>query len=234
MAYLDFVKAWWELSDLTDEVGSNALTNGGGLSFVAASDGNGVQGDGTNSLTIAASAGGDLVIGDNDFWINMWANWPAGDAGSEKILLSLANTDLQIKKTNTERLQFFINHDAPGNATAQVVGPYASGQWHNIHAYWSKSSERVVIRVNDVDQGTKNNTGNIPLDRTTTLHICGHNLRTAGIIDNVIVGKGGLPTSGEITTLYNSGSALSYSEATGGGSSSRIVKPIGLRQGFRL
>ena len=215
MAVPSSTKAWWELENVNDSHNSNTLTNSGSLSFSAAKVSNGVVGDGSNSLNLSVTSGGDFTIGTNDWWMNLWFKLPTAEDSTEKVIVSLSNTDFQLQRLSNNRLQFFVNHTT-GNTSVQLLGPYLGDTWINAHCFYDHGATRIGLRVDDTDQNTKNISGLTLRDRTTTLSICGHASRsTDGIVDNVVIGKGALASASEITAFYNSGAGLSYAAASG-------------------
>ena len=237
-ALLTDVKLWLELDgDATDSSSNgNDFTDGGGMSYTTGKLGNALDGDATNSLTRSITAGGDFTIGNKDYAINFWVRWAlAGQTQSN--IISFANTDLNIKHifSGTERIQIEVNKTGGGFTRVQVTS-LATNTWYNVHYDYNATTQDARIRVNDNDS-IQNivNVGATTLDRTTVMHVGGHDIQFHGDIDNVIVRSGSLWTDEQITELYNSGNGVAFSDLVAGatGALKKKLTVASLRLGLR-
>jgi len=193
------------------------LTENGTPTYASANGGYAASFDGsTDYLSLSTGINHAFQIGDVDWAISLWFKFEAGDVGSEVSVIGLENTDWLIQKRSNERIRFQVNKASGGAVNAEIAATHSSGTWYHVFAWFVASTQTIGIRVDDTSESTTSVTDDVSA-RSTTFRVGGHNTSSLmeGDIGEVWIYKGYIPSSSEITELYNSGSIYGYFEATG-------------------
>ncbi len=221
------VVAWYELDDANDSHtnGYDLTTENGTVAYVAGKIGNAIDVSGASDfISLAVAMGHDLVMGDNSFSVDLWVYFNTGAIGVSQEILGLDNSDWKITKASNDHVRFHVN----GSLIAEVATAVSAETWYNVRADWNKTAEEQVLEVvglGSVD--TEDRTGQTPDDAATTFFIG----QVDGLVDNVIIRKGSIFSSGERAILNNSGNGLSYASATAIAGRSKLG--LGLKVGLR-
>lgn len=245
MSLLTSLVSSWELNEASgnalDSHGSNTLTETSGT--IGASSGPGGSGGSrdfeagdTEYFTLADNA--DLSVGDIDWTIEVWANFESKNVSGQGVILSkwdagASQREYQIDyDSGTDRIRFVVSNNGTSSTThpATTLGSPSTGTWYQIVASHDAASNLISIQVNN---GTANTTSYSLGGRNgTAAFALGANFTSGapqnhfdGLISKARLWKR-LLTSGEITSLYNSGNGLAYSSF--GGSSYSLTADRGI------
>jgi hypothetical protein len=201
--------AYWKLDDLTwsDSVGSNDLTNNGGVVLGMPKLGAGsAEFDGSNYLSATSTS--DLQSS-TAFTIACWIK-PSTLVGSRGIVFkggsSSSSTIEYLLAIIGGDVRFFVNTDA----SSALVSGITTTEWWSIVAYYDGQPN---IRMQSESGTLLTDTGPTITQSPTTKpfeigRYWGANFYD-GLIDEIGIWKR-LLTLSEISDLYNSGSGLSY------------------------
>jgi len=227
----DLISAW-ELNEASgnalDSHGSNTLTETSGT--IGASSGPGGSGGSrdfelgdTEYFTVASNS--SLQMGDIDFTIECWASFESLSAANQDCLGKAGQTTLEYVVgygNSANRLRFFVLDFATGTVattvTANNFGAPSTGTWYQIVCQHDAAANQISIRVNDGTPNTASHSSGV-YSGSNALLLGARGTTTPsihfdGLLSKVRIWKR-LLTSGEITSLYNSGNGLDYSSFGG-------------------
>jgi sialidase-1 len=218
--------AYWKLDDLTwsDSVGSNNLTNNGGVTVGTPKLGAGSAefGSGNQKLSSTSNA---LDIGTSDFAISLWLNTTTVDANNVFLSHGVFNEPgyyLQFEgSAPVGRVKVAFNGGSSGLSLAAISpstpSAYDDGLWHhfvfnfdrdgNLEVYADGSGTPVI--TDDISDRAGDMSPTQPFllggydTVASTANLYQGKLDEGGIWKRVL-------TLSEISDLYNSGSGLSY------------------------
>lgn len=236
MALSDNLISAWELdeasgdaidshstNDLTD---TNTVASGTGLVNATARD---FERNNTEYFTVASNA--SLAFGDEGFTIEAWVN--PETSGTTRQMIVAKDTDtsreytLALADGNASQFNFTVY--GPGDSSAinaNTFGSVSTGTWYQVIAWHDPTNNVIGICVNagTADTGAHSvgaNDGTAPFGIGRRAYP-GFNDTFDGLIGPVRL-WGRVLTSGERTSLYNSGSGLTYSAITSGGTTTLIA-----------
>lgn len=221
MALIDNLVAYWDMGEASgnaiDVHDDNDLTETNGtIGSAAGKVGNcrDFEAGDTEYFTLADNA--DLSTGDIDFTWQVWfnaetlANFPVlfnkgVSSGTREYVL--------FYNTSTSRLNFIVQGTAGAESTAVAnnAGALSTGTWYCVHCWHDSVNNEIGIAVNAGTPDTDPHTAGV-LDGAGAFSIGSspsQSLYFDGLIDEVGFWKRVL-TSGERTSLYNSGNGLAY------------------------
>lgn len=226
MALTDNLVAYWKLDEAS---GTRADSAGNGYTLadnntVASASGkisNAADFTAANSESLTVADNANLSMGNNDFTIACWAQWKA-EVSYYTILSKHSTSDnstseyLLMRRQDTDDLMFSIYS---GSSTIRVdtTLDLSATTWYFIVAWHDAASDTINITVNDGTVFSTATGGSAPNDTTTQFSIGSTNNSGNyhdGLVDEVGIWRRVL-TSGERTTLYNSGTGLSYPFGSG-------------------
>jgi hypothetical protein len=205
---------------------------------------------GVGSATGALGNAADFESGDSDYLtiadasqtgldgnasmsFSFWVNLETAVSGSpftffEKIGAS-AGYYCQAYTSGSSKIWFTWN-DGGGSNQASAAASLGTGAWHHIvvtynYATGSGSGIKIyldgsALTMTDVSgsrTGGTSNSDSFDVGRNSTVQYYD------GLMDEFSVWNGRVLTSGEVTTLYNSGTPLPYTESGGGGALSTLM-----------
>jgi hypothetical protein len=201
--------AYWKLDDLTwsDSVGSNNLTNNGGVTVGTPKLGAGsAEFDGTNTLSLASTPAVTLD-GTTSFTLAGWfrtSSTATQTVVGKKDGASPSTEYILLLLSSGTSLRWDVGSD---NVTASTI--LSINTWYFFVAQYDTTSGNCGISVN---AGSFATTSATPATISNPFYIGSRDNTLSffeGVIDEVGIWKR-LLTSGEISDLYNSGSGLSY------------------------
>jgi hypothetical protein len=241
MALRDSLVSWWELNETSgtrnDAHGSNHLTeNGtGGVGYATGKQGNAADFEKSDtdylSITDASQTGLDLS---GDFSLSFWIKMEADVNTQQAILMKDGNGAnntrsyfLAYNDNGTPQLNLILfptGYSYPGYYNANYSYTLTSGTWYHVVIVVSISAAnatKAYLYINGTGQGyftLGDGTGATSIQNSAAAVQIGyvsHATALDGLLDEFGVWSRTL-TSGEVTSLYNSGSGLTYAQ-TGGG-----------------
>jgi hypothetical protein len=236
LALTDNLISYYEMEDAsgnaTDSHGSNTLTDNNTVGSATGKISNGRDFERDNSEYLSLADNADFSFADEDFSIACWVKFETvtsfgGDSDQRTILtkgtdgtaveyeMFLDDADNCVAFTCFNGA-FFANG---GKVTASTFGALSTGTWYHVVAWHDSVNNQLGISVNDTADTTAFSTG--CYDGGGAFRVGGgypYDVPTRfmdGVIDELGV-WGRVLTSGERTSLYNSGSGLAYSSFGGG------------------
>lgn len=222
MALTDNLVSFWELEEASgtrnDSHGSNHLTDNNTVAQGSGKVGNCADFESGNSEYLSRADNAALSTGDIDFTVQAWVNLESKSATQAIVAKWDAAFEYVLYyDTAADRFKFAVYNGSVPTVTADNLGAVSISTWYLIHAWHDSVNNQVGIAV---DAGTADTAAAAsgPTDTTDAFTI-GQNSGTQffdGLIDQVgyrtrVVG------SSDRTSLYNSGSGLSYAAMSGGG-----------------
>lgn len=227
MALTDSLISYWTLDEssgnASDSHGSNTLTDVGSVSSTTGIL-NGARSVSYGKYFSSTSAG--FQFGDVDFCVSLWVNRQSSGYSDNKGIFGRwdffsSNTQyLLYYDPSADRLNFIVSSDgsAATAVTASNHGAVNTSTWYNVVAWHDATNNQIGIAVNDgtpnttsYSSGVYNNSGTLLVGQMVTSL---GNTTWDGYIDELGVWSRVL-TSGERTSLYNSGSGLAYPFSSG-------------------
>lgn len=208
---LQGVQAYWPLSDLTDPLGGNTLTNVNGATFVPGKVGNAAQFVSASSQSLSIADNPALSVGGSAFTVAAWF-WldtaPAAEFGIVAKWGSAGSREFTLYKKTTNVLSFLIeNATDTGTFAVDDTTVLAAGAWYFVVAWYDPVAAVVAIQVNNgtifttaATSGPPNSIGAFTIGRY------GGGAFMNGKIDGVLFAKRVLDAS-ERTAFYNFGLA---------------------------
>lgn len=212
--------ASWKLSDLSDAVGSNTLTNNNTATFSTGLIGNAVYTASASSQYLSlAGTTADVKMGNIDFTIVADVYLATLPANSYSIVTKDVDTpgssrdytlDIQTDGVPQRIFRFYIN----GTIIAIDTTALSASTWYHVAAWHDASANTVNIQVNNATPVSTTTTGTAPQDSSAEFRIgaraySGFEDYLNGRIDNVNIWKRAL-TAGERTRLYNGGASCEH------------------------
>jgi hypothetical protein len=218
MSLLTNLISYYKLSDTSDSVGSNTLTNTGSVDFTQT----GKLGGTTKCATGTNTTGGYLKVasdlGYNSASSNTWNFWykSAASMSSGYIMDVISGTNtirgIVYEDGSTKKLHGFAN----GNEV--LSGVLTQNMWYMVTL--TKSGTAWEFFINGISQGTTT-TGGGSYTATAGFMLL-NGLQTGGIQTTSSVDECGIwsrvLSSTEVTQLYNGGAGLQYPFSGGGAS----------------
>jgi len=239
MALTDNLVSVWELKEASgnalDSFGSNTLTETSGTIAAASGKILGARDFEANDTEwFAAGSNTILRPGDADFTISAWVNVESLTTGRSIAGKYLTTGDQREYRLHAgsngfrNTLRFSVSAAGTSTITTQDwSGTATTATWYFVVAWHDAANNQIGISVNNGSaETTAHSTG--VFQGTGTFAIgaedgSGGNAPYDGLIEQVAFWNRVL-TSGERTTLYNSGAGLAYS-SWGGGGSKNLFKP---------
>jgi hypothetical protein len=206
----------WKLSDLTDEVGGNTLTNNNVVTFVAGKVGNAANFVAASSQFLSKADNAALSTGDIDFTFSAWVKFTTLGTNNPQIIAKdsdASNRDYNLDFYHVPNaFRFYING---GSVIIQSTKTdLTTGVWYFVVAWHDSVANTINIQVNNgtIDSAATANTA--PSDSAATFCIGARTYATFegyfdGLVDEVSFRKRTL-TAAERSVLYNSGNGLAY------------------------
>jgi hypothetical protein len=225
MALTDNLIAFWELEEASgtrvDAHGANDLTDNNTVLSGTGKVGTAADFEASSSESLSIADNTDLSMGVNQsFTINCWMNFeslPGNSAPFGKY------DEYGIQEISGQYLRFRVwpstGFPTPGEIDDNAAGLLSTGTWYMVTVGYDATADEVFISRN---AGTRYTTGSVTsgaYDGTNdfNLGMLGSGiLYFDGLLDQCGVWKRAL-TTGEVTSLYNGGSGLSYAAMGGGG-----------------
>lgn len=224
------VAAMWEFENTswTDSSGhSNTLTASATSPTVVASFnanvGNASSYVGTSSETLTATSNTGLQVGAGSYSISLWTNVAAANpcAGNSNCILSKADGGFNNREWalgtnfsggNMFAFGVYIN-TISGSPQTCTTSTSIDGNWHHIVITWDGSSALKIY----VDNGTPTScTFTGPSQNSTSNVIVGKDGDSStfmtGKVDQVVIWKGRVLNSSDVSNLFNSGAGLTWAE----------------------
>lgn len=209
MALITSIAAYWKLEDLTDSAGSNTLTNVNSVSFSSSGKiGSCATFNGTSNYLTSP-----YNIPYGDFTISSWIK--LSTTGTEKPIYSGRDVgtgspivNFQISSGNTLVIAL-RNNSGSGLATAVSSGTFTTGTWYHVVVTYSSGTMQLYINGSadgsgSYSGGTWSNINDTRFGRDNW-----NNTYMNGAIDETGIWTRAL-SSGEVTSLYNSGNGFQY------------------------
>ncbi len=202
-----------------DELGTNLLTETGGTIVSAtAIQGDGADFESTNAdrlINTSPSGLGNL----NTYSVSFW--YKPESTGTQALVGLTTTNDGVIK------FQFFLigskiyfRRNKTGGTLIDVIGAttLSTGTWYHVVGTFS-TTNGMVLYVNGASDGTSSDTV-ATITGTRQLWVGARNratpdIYTDGVLDEISIWDGRELTSGEVSTIYNSGAGIPY-DAGGG------------------
>ncbi len=227
MALTDNLVAFWELDDLVDAHGANDLTNNNSATFATGKVGNAVDVERGSTQFLSRADNTDLSTGDIDWTLNAWVKVEAVDGSNNLVFVAKDDSGNHAEyylfyqgSSSQFRLEVYgaTGFGSQGAVNATTFGSVSTGTWYMVTAWHDATNNQVGIAVNAGTADTAGHSAGV-IDGNGSFKI-GADAFAAdyfdGLIDQVGLWKRVL-TSGERTSLYNSGNGLSYAAMSGGG-----------------
>jgi hypothetical protein len=219
------LKAYWKLDETSgtrsDSKGANHLTDNNTVTSGSGKVGNSAHFAAANSEYLSITDNADVSTGDVSFTIAAWVRLdsktthriivgkdPSGSTREYLLFYNVTADRFSFNVWNAAQTTISVN--------ATTLGSPSVGTWYFIVAWFDNVEDKVKITATAASAGSVGATdasaassGFIPLDWTNPFQIgafAGSSLPFDGDIDEVLLTKR-LLTSGEITALYNAGSA---------------------------
>lgn len=228
MALTTNLVSYWKLDESSgnaaDSVGSNTLTNNGTVTYVAGKINNCANFVAASSqflsITDAAQSGLD-ILGDMSisYWIN-FASLPGNGVENDfidKWTGASSNRSYRsniIGNASNQNLYFQVDKDGLGATQTQfhIVNAFSTSTWYHLVGVFTAATPKWDIYLNGSAQSTT-----IDSNAATTIFNSAADFDIGGIatvfsnakMDEIGIWSRTL-TSGEVTTLYNSGSGNQY------------------------
>lgn len=219
MALTDNLISYYKLDEssgnASDSVGSNTLTNRGTTGYSSGKINNGAVFDGTNNKRLDISNGLEYKTADDRTW-SFWVNPSGLTAGYFIDNVGTTNDIRMIVYPETNKITLFANGNTKSTATT-----VSTGNWY--HIVVTKSGTTYELYMNGSSQGTVSQGSLTYYSDAFSLGapFDGYGSLTNGTIDEVGIWSRAL-TSGEVTSLYNSGSGNQYPFSGGSTFASRM------------
>jgi len=214
--------AYYKLEDLTDTVGSNDLSQpSNAVTYAVGKINNAAVFNGSAYVSAVDSASLSIT---GDMTLACWVNFDSL-TGSPQLIAKRTSTGNQrsynlFYNNSTGKIQLTVFSDGSTDSNASVSWTPSTGTWYHLSVVYTASAGSADFYVNGSQQGTTQ-TGLFTAiyDSTSPLSF-GCLFSPAqefftGKIDEAGIWDAAL-TSGDITTLYNSGSGLAYGSLTAG------------------
>lgn len=194
-----------------DSLFSHPLTDNNTVLYGAGKISNAADFEDTNSEYLTASSDTLLQTGDINFTAACWVN-PESFSGFDWVMGKGYWEWAFITNNGTPR--FYVNTN--GSAYAEWTSAMSTGSWYYFVGYHDTTNNLLGISVNGGNFATSSYTSGISTN-TDSLGI-GASYAAGfpfdGLIDECTFWKGRILTQGEVSTLYNSGSGLTYPFST--------------------
>ncbi len=195
-------------NDLTD---NNTVTNNTGIISNCANF------DTANSEYLSHTSNTSLQAGNIDFTFSLWFRVESGTPSNTQLLAKDTDSPASSRDYTIDiqgsTLRFYINGGGTGLGvdSSQAI---STGQWYFVVAWHDASADTVNIQVNNGTVDSASTSGTAPQTSSAQFRLgarqySGFEGYMLGKIDEVGFWKRTL-TSGERTSLYNSGAGLSY------------------------
>lgn len=223
MALTDNLTCFWKLDETSgtrnDSVGGMHLTDNNTVTYDTGKISNAALFTRANSEFLSHADNATLQNSSNSFAFSVWVYLESGSLGNHMFILSKSDGGVQdnyfMDKTTGDQFRFYFKASDGNFKIAQTTGlSITTGQWYHIAGWHDDAADTVNICV---DNGTVFSaaTGGFPLSFTAGGFYFGchqgNSFFWGGRIDNVAFFKRAF-TSGDITSLFNSGNALSYED----------------------
>jgi hypothetical protein len=232
MALTDNLVAFWELEEASgsraDAAGANTLTDNNTVTSASGKVGNAASFTAANSESLSIVDNAALSMGDIDFTIMAWLNSASLPMGNGSTALAKYNLTgnkreytLIYESAPAARWRFYVSPDGSTtvNVAADTLGTPSTSTWYCVICWHDATANTINITVNAGATDSAAHSGGV-FDSDSTFYLGSLDLFSGyffdGLLDQVGVWKRVL-TSGERTSLYNSGAGLSYAAMSGGG-----------------
>jgi hypothetical protein len=213
--------AYWKLDEASgtrnDSVGTSHLTDVNTVTSATGKIGNAASFDRTSAEALTVADNAALSMGDLDFSISLWVNFPTAPGGAyyPGIIGKWATTHEYILAYDGDTNNLYWSVSSDGTAETNLeTGPLSANTWYHVVAFHDSINNQIglVINAGTPDTtawsgGVFNGTSNLTLGDWIGYY-------WLGLIDEVGIWKR-LLTSTERTQLYNSGAGLAYPFAIG-------------------
>jgi len=233
MALTDDLKAFWELEEASgtrvDAHGSNDLTDNATVGQGSGIVGNCADFESGNSEFLDSNSTADLQVA-NQMTLQAWIKLESKSADQHFVGKWASPTPEYILyyAAAGDRFKFTVYTGGFPTATADNLGAPNTGQWYCVHAWVDVTGTAVGIAV---DAGTADtsalasppaaDTGDFSIGASDGASFADALIDQVGKWDRVL-------TSGERTSLHNSGAGLSYAAMSGGGGGGKTVGSLPL------
>lgn len=216
----DSLKAYWALEDVSDSYGSNTLTNGTSVTFVAGKVNNAASFSAASNqyLTIADNA--NLTMGDIDFTVSCWAyasSFTNAVNGVVSKYGGAGSREWTIYWQNASTPDAFVSRISSDGTAVVTITTTAEGlveTWYHLVMWYDKTKDSLYLQINNGTIYQASHSGGAY--NSSVALLIGRNTGTSddwsGLIDEVAIWKRTLLPA-ERSYLYNSGSGRTY---TGG------------------
>ena len=226
MALIDNLVSYWKLDEssgnASDSHGSNTLTNNNSTAYVSAKINNGADFERGSSnffeITDGSQSGLDLTDMTISAWFNLESLPSSGQAYSIVAKMGHGGTNAYelcyCNEGGTLRFQFYTESGL-GGAAFKYDTTLSTSTWYHVVLTLSGTTAQYYLGGSSVS-GT--GSSYVPRNGTAPFRIGSGNLMEAadyfdGIVDEVGIWSRAV-SSGEVTSLYNSGSGLAYPFST--------------------
>lgn len=211
-----------------EETSGNFSDSHGSAIFVRRADATHATGKIGNSLTLDGTGDfsdysdeTDWRPGDQDFAIGCWVRLDAG--GKAQCFVSKYDTtgnnrEYLLGVDASNNVVFYVSGDGTSGNTTTLTessfGALSTGVWYYIFAYHDATNDLIGVSVNAGTRDTTSHT--IGCYASGTSDICVGRLESAiwyleGDIDELSYWEGGIPSTSDVSEIYNSGSGLAFS-----------------------
>ncbi len=226
-AATDAMLAWWKLDETSgnraDAHGSYTLTDNNTVGYSASGvQGNAADFDQANNEYLSSPSGDFKFGSDADWWIAGWCKY-SGIAAERPIFGKDSNSS-DSKGINLRRLSGKFHCEIFNSSNGEEIGIDSVNPIPTSWALWvvrhDLSTKTVYLDIrgdndeslSDTYAGTLNECS---LDFRIGVGSLGPNVFWDGGMDEVVYGHAGWLSDDDITALYNSGSGITYEQATG-------------------
>lgn len=219
--------AYWKLDEIegsrVDSIGTAHLTDHSTVTYVTGKLGNAAQFTRVNSEYLSTADQTALRAGARDWSFACWVKFDSLPGGEHVFIASKSGSSvnqhewvLEWDGATNSRIKFTIYNNAGANSkavSATTFGAVSTGVWYFIVLRHTTASKTIGIRINagteDTDTYTTTNANDGTGDFDLGADAASPTVQSMdGKIDEAGWWQGHLLTSGEITSLYNSGDAL--------------------------
>lgn len=216
--------AYYNLNELSgarnDSVGTNHLAPSGTVGYASGKISQSASFNDTLTPTLSVADNTSLSIQNNsNFWVSFWYK-----RGTQR---AFANPGLVAKwaGTQNEYLIYFSRDIGQvkfavqgGGVTTEVVATdtaLSDNSWYQINAWYDSVAQKIYLQVNtETTQGTVYNAshtaGVADSDAPFTIGAIGANSYLSGLVDELGVWKGRIPSAADRAAIWNNGAGVSY------------------------
>ncbi len=220
--------AYWKMDEASgtrnDSHGTNHLTDNNSTGSATGKINNAADLESSSSQYLSIADNSSVSIGDIDCAFQVWVNIEAKPANSMFIIGKWLSSNFEYTiywRQASDRFSFAVTSSGAigtfNEILANNLGSPSIGTWYLIHTWHDATANQIGIAVNAGTANTTTHNSGI-FDGTAAMYF-GRNQNAAGehfdgMIDEAALWKNRTLSSGDRTTLYNSGNGLDYASFT--------------------